>query len=181
MHSHFFNSQCIATIHVCHNSLYQYCGYRFTTFVICACCINSQIGDYYSGHIFGFSLIFISSSWSMYFLITSSDKITISSISSDTTAVVEGVVDNLLPKKFFKFKLWNSYFLPSSIDYLSSPHIVMAMSLVWSYKIVLCRLLILPGDWMVFFPVRNFIHPIISSILKFCALIKSTFWKCFSL
>ena len=105
MHSHFFNSQCIATIHVCHNSLYQYCGYRFTTFVICACCINSQIGDYYSGHIFGFSLIFISSSWSMYFLITSSDKITISSISSDTTAVVEGVVDNLLPKKFFKFKL----------------------------------------------------------------------------
>ena len=37
-------------------------------------------------HIFGFNLIFISSSCSIYFLITSSDKIGISSISSDTIA-----------------------------------------------------------------------------------------------
>ena len=37
-------------------------------------------------HIFGFNLIFISSSCSIQFLITSSDKIGISSISSDTIA-----------------------------------------------------------------------------------------------
>ena len=72
-------------------------------------------------HIYGFNLIFISSLWSMYFLITLSEKIGISFISSDTIPVVVGVVDNFLPKKLFKFKLWNSYFLPSSIDYVNSP------------------------------------------------------------
>ena len=75
-------------------------------------------------HIFVFNLIFISSSWSMYFLITSSDKIGISSISSHTIAVVLGVVDNFLPKKFFRFKLWNLHFLPSSIYCSNSPHIL---------------------------------------------------------
>ena len=132
-------------------------------------------------HIFGFNLTFISSSWSLYFLITSSDKIGISCISSDTIAVVVGVVDNFLPKKFFRFKLWNLYFLPSSIDCVNYPHIVMRMSLVWSNKIASRRLLVLPDDWMVFFPGRSFIHPIISNILKFCTLMKSTFGKCFSL
>ena len=124
-------------------------------------------------------LIFISSSWSLHFLITSSDKIGISSISSNTIAVVVGVVNNFLPKKLFRFKLWNLYFLPSSIDCVSSPYIVIPMSLVWSNKIASRRYL--PGVWMVFFPRRNFIHPIISNIRKFFALINSTFWKCFSL
>ena len=73
----------------------------------------------------------------MYFLITSSDKIGIFSISSGTIAVIVGVVDNFLPKKFVRFKLWNSYFLPSSINSL---HIAMPMSLVRSNKIAPRRL-----------------------------------------
>ena len=73
-------------------------------------------------NIFGFNLIFISSSWSMYFLITSPDKIGVSSISSDTTAVVVGVVDNFLPKIFCRFELWNLYFLPSLADVSISPY-----------------------------------------------------------
>ena len=132
-------------------------------------------------HIFRFNLIFTSSSWSMSFLITSSDKIGISSISADTMAIVVGVVDNFLSKKFFGFKLWNSYFLSSSIGCVNSPRIVMPRSLVWSNKITSRRLLVLPGDWMVFFPDRNFILPFISNICKFCAPLKSTFWKYFSL
>ena len=85
-------------------------------------------------HIFGFNLIFISSSWSMYFFTTWSDMIGISSISSDTIAVEVVLVDNFLPKKIFRFKLWNPYFLPSSVDCVNSPHIVMPMSLVSSKK-----------------------------------------------
>ena len=132
-------------------------------------------------HIFGFNLIFISSSWPVYFLITSFDKIGISSISSDTIAVAVGIVDNFLPKKLFRFKLWNSHFLPSSIDCVNFLHSVIPMSLVWSNKIASRRLLVLPGYWMVFFPGRNFSHFIISNIPKFCALMKSNFWKFFSL
>ena len=95
------------------NVLLQFMDVKFSipvlwlqVYYICHLCMLHQQSDWWLLILyFGFSLIFISSSWSMYFLITSSDKITISSISSDTTAVVEGVVDNLLPKKFFKFKL----------------------------------------------------------------------------
>ena len=46
--------------------------------------------------IFGFNLFFMV----MYFLKALSYKIGISSISSDTTAVVVGTVDNFLPKKY---------------------------------------------------------------------------------
>ena len=86
-------------------------------------------------HIFGLNLTFISSSWSMYFLIISCDKFDIFFISSDTIAVVVGVVDNFLPNKFFRFKLWNSYFLSSSIDFVNFPHIFMPMSLERSNKL----------------------------------------------
>ena len=121
-------------------------------------------------HISGFNLIFISSSWSMYFIITSSDKIGkigIFSISSDTIAVVVVVVDSFLFKEFFRFKLWNPYFLSSSIDFVNSTHNVMPMSLVWSNEVASRRLLVLPGDWMIFFPGKNFIHPVYQIFLNF--------------
>ena len=88
-------------------------------------------------HIFGMNLILISSSWSMYFLITSSDKIGISSISLDTIAVVVGVVDNFLRKKSFRFKLWNlnlNLSLNLNLNCVNPPHTDMPMSLVWSNK-----------------------------------------------
>ena len=83
----------------------------------------------YSGqYILGFNLIFISCSWSICFLITSSDKIGMSSISSDTTAVVVGVVDNFLLKKspdlsceictFYFFK-WLCQFPPYCYAYVT--------------------------------------------------------------
>ena len=82
----------------------------------------------------------------MYFLITSPDKIGISSILSDKIAVVVGVVNNILPKKLFRFKLLNWYFLPSSIDSVNYPHVAIPMSLAWSNKIASHRQLVLPGD-----------------------------------
>ena len=165
--------------HICLLSLYCYnsCISKFSlpilwlqVYHISHLCMLHQRSDCVptnSGQqIFSFNMIFISSSWSMYFFITLSDKIGISSISSGTIAVVVGVVDNLLPKIFCRFKLWNWYFLPSSSDCVNSPHIAMPMSLAQSNKTVPRRLRVLPGDLIVFFLGRIFIHPIISNICK---------------
>ena len=165
--------------HICLLSLYCYnsCISKFSLpilwlqvyhiFHLCMLHQQSDCVPTNSGQqIFSFKMIFISSSWSMYFLKTSSDKIAIFSISSGTIAVVVGVMDNLLPKIFCRFKLWNWYFLPYSIDCVNSRHIAIPMSLVQSNKIAPRRLVVLSSDWIVFFPGRIFIHPIISNICK---------------
>ena len=52
----------------------------------------------------------------------------------------------------------------------------MPISLVWPNKIASRRILRLQGDRMILFPGKSFIHPNITSIPKFCVLMKSTFW-----
>ena len=118
MHLHFFTL--IVLLQFMHVTLLSPATVATGFYHICHLCMVHQQWDWclliLDNIISGFF-----SSWSMYFLITSSDKIGISSISSDTIAVAVGVVDNFLPKKVFRFKLWNSYFLPSSIHCVNSP------------------------------------------------------------